>query len=1145
MGAARRGLCAAMLILQVGATCTAAAVCPGDCTADNGVTVDEIITGVQIALGTAATGDCPSFDRNADDRVTIDELIEAVEAALLGCAAPPTRSPSPTSDPTASPTHTTTVSVTQTPLLGPLFTDVTRAAGVDYLQAHDVPAGFDQLSGGAAAADFDDDGWVDLYVTRLDANGLLFRNRSDGTFEDVTRDAALDGVALRSNGAAWGDIDNDGDLDLYVTTLGVQRFRLFVNDGYGRFTEEAGVRRATIETAGGQYGFGIAFGDYDRDGWLDILVTERQPPEADLAEPAPVRLFRNRGEEAPGFFREATQSAGLAGAVDAFAAVFADMDRDGWDDLLLSGKPRSSRVFWNNGDGTFRDGTVASGVESPFGGVGMAIGDYNADGFLDWFTNAAFLNDVWLRNDGARTFTSTRASPAYSGGGAALFFDYDNDTDLDLLTTGATDLHAAALRLRANVDGTFDHVTGAFGAKLQARLPGLLSFDYDNDGDLDVFATRNGGHPILFRNDDAHQNGWLRVRLVGRDSNRDAVGARITVTPVAGGMPQIRSVLSGTNLAAQSETVGHFGLGAGSAPIWEVRVEWPRTQRVQVFSSVTRNTTITVTEPADQTHPAFTETTVAAGVWYRQSKMPAECNRSYGPNNPPPFHCYPRVTTWVHGGAAAGDYDQDGNIDLFVTRLWDPPLLFRNRGDGTFAEVSATAGLGAVRALNGAAWADIDNDGDRDLFASSAGGMANQLFVNDGTGRFNEEAVARGAAVEDGRPHFGTGVAAGDYDRDGWVDIYVADFGLRDPTGARDFGGPSHCRLLRNRGAAAPGYFDDVTVAAGVTVDHLFNPFHAFAPAFVDLDGDGWQDLTVVADSTQSRLFWNNGDGTFSDATHSAGVALTGGEMGSTFGDYDGDGDLDWFVTAISLTDPYASETSGQNPHNVDADDFGNNLYRYDGNRRFTQQRAEAGVAVGHWGWGSVFFDYDNDGDQDVAMVNGVALPPGFEVFDLYHHDPMRFWRNDGTGHLIERAAAVGLNDDGVGKGILSFDYDNDGDLDLYVVNTEGPPRLYRNDGGNVDGWLRVQVEGQVSNRDGYGARLQLTTVAGAAPQIREVGVASHFLGQSEPTAHFGLGPGTQPVASLVVEWPVSGAVQRFTDLPRNSTVVVREPVLP
>ena len=535
----------------------------------------------------------------------------------------------------------------------------------------------------------------------------------------------------------------------------------------------------------------------------------------------------------------------------------------------------------------------------------------------------------------------------------------------------------------------------------------------------------------------------------------------------------------------------------------------------------------------------FTDVTEAAGVTYLQQNLREEgsCLLDGGFDGPGRgTFCDPER---MSGGAAAGDYDNDGFVDLYVTRLDAPDILFRNKGDGTFEDVTAAAGLGAfLLKSNGAVWADIDNDGHQDLYVTTIADTRFYLFMNDGLGGFTEEAISRNAAVETGELHVGFSVAIGDYDRDGWLDIHTNEWGAPLITkGAA----PSHSRLLRNLGETAPGHFEDVTAAAGVLLDDVrsqtdsgMNGSYAFASAFNDLDADGWPDLVVVSDFGNTRLFWNNGDGTFQDGTIEAGVGSDKHGMGSAFGDYDGDGDQDWFVTSTYQINRKCATEHACLPR----ERSGNRLYKNEGGRLFSDATDAVGVRDGGWGWGSVFLDFDNDGDLDLVMVSGMhnAKVPTETVYD-----PTSLWVNDGSGRMKERSTMLGITDTEFGKGVLTFDYDNDGDLDIFIANTGGPPILYRNDGGNALAWLRVRLIGETTNRNGVGARIALKTTPEGPVQIREIGVRSHFLGQSELTEHFGLGEGPQTVAEVIIEWPCSGEVTVLRNVPANSTIVVHE----
>jgi hypothetical protein len=241
--------------------------------------------------------------------------------------------------------------------------------------------------------------------------------------------------------------------------------------------------------------------------------------------------------------------------------------------------------------------------------------------------------------------------------------------------------------------------------------------------------------------------------------------------------------------------------------------------------------------------------------------------------------------------------------------------------------------------------------------------------------------------------------------------------------------------------------------------------------------------------------------------------------MGSTFGDFDLDGDLDWFVTAISRPD----------------EPPGNKLYRYDGFRVFHDTAMAQGVAAGGWGWGATFFDPDNDGDLELMMTNGWYFTDHLE-------EANHLWRNDDGAYTAEIAAAAGMGDISQGRGVAIVDYDADGDEDVYVANNFEVPFLYRNDTGNQNDFLRVRAVGTTSNRDGIGARVTVHVTPTSPALVKEIGSAAHYMGQSERVAHFGLGWGSDPVTQVEVYWPATGELQVFADVPRNAELVATEP---
>lgn len=502
------------------------------------------------------------------------------------------------------------------------------------------------------------------------------------------------------------------------------------------------------------------------------------------------------------------------------------------------------------------------------------------------------------------------------------------------------------------------------------------------------------------------------------------------------------------------------------------------------------------------------------------------------------------------GGVALGDYDNDGHIDVFVTRLRGSPILYRNNGDATFVDVSEEAGFSDfVTNTNGASWADVDNDGHLDLYVTTRLDDQHLFFHNNGDSTFTEQAVERGLALDSGVLRGGQSVNFGDYDLDGYVDVFVTEW-LHYSRSPR---APSaHARLLRNRGAEMPGHFEDVTVEAGVVLSDpdVVDPVPlvplevresyinvSFSAAFVDLDDDGFPDLAIASDFGTSQLFWNNGDGTFSEGSAVAGIGDEGNAMGSTFGDFDGDGRFDWFVTAIF--DPERSQSGRPAPPEYQSY-TGNRLYRNLGDRTFENVTTEAGVQNGFWGWGTAFADLDNDGFLDIIMTNGQDF--GADVPDAdrrFRRTPKRLWRNLGDGTFEEVAEAAGIDTTREGKSLAVADLDGDGALDLFIANNRQQPNLYLNH-GTTNAWLRVKVTGTRSNRDGLGAVVEIEDTAGRT-QVRQIGVATHFLGQSERVAHFGLGADAAPV-TVTVTWPASGEVQVFEEVEPNQVLEVVEP---
>lgn len=489
------------------------------------------------------------------------------------------------------------------------------------------------------------------------------------------------------------------------------------------------------------------------------------------------------------------------------------------------------------------------------------------------------------------------------------------------------------------------------------------------------------------------------------------------------------------------------------------------------------------------------------------------------------------MSEFFGGGAGAGDIDDDGDVDLYVVGGDAAPnCLFENLGDNRFVEVAAARGVGIVQKGSGPAFADVDGDGDLDLFTGGIEGSPSLLFRNDGAS-FGDVTAASGIAITASNT---VSAAYGDYDRDGDLDLFVAHWG--NPR-AHD---TEH--LWRNNGDGtftsasvealiAPGIIEPVArdpVIPGGDIDFTF------APTFADVNGDGYPDLLVTGDFQTSQTFVNNRDGTFTRTTRRE-VLVDENGMGSAVGDYDNDGDLDWFVSAIfNVSDRTGAVLS-----------VGNRLYRNDGAGGFSDVSVAAGIYAGGWGWGSCFADFDNDGNLDLFHVNGwdtvgSGSAPGGQ--NDYRLDRVRMFFSDGDGTFTERAAQVGLTDRGQGRGAICFDSDRDGDIDILITNNDDRALvLYRNDGGNRAAYLGVKLRGLPPNTEAVGARIYVT--AAGKTQMRELNLGSNFVSHDPVEAHFGLGAATE-ASSLQVRWP-DGAVTELTSVPVNRRLVLAHPHRP
>jgi enediyne biosynthesis protein E4 len=494
-------------------------------------------------------------------------------------------------------------------------------------------------------------------------------------------------------------------------------------------------------------------------------------------------------------------------------------------------------------------------------------------------------------------------------------------------------------------------------------------------------------------------------------------------------------------------------------------------------------------------------------------------------------------------GCAFLDYDNDGWMDIFLlcgTRIEGAPpeatnRLYKNNRDGTFTDVTEKSGLHSVGWASGVCVGDYNNDGFEDLFCTYFG--QNKLFRNNGDGTFTD--VTKEAGLLNDTPRWGAGCTFVDYNRDGHLDLFVSNYLQFDFQHVPKPGANSNCNwkgvpvecgprglppgyhsLYRNNG---DGTFTDVSRQAGISE---LRESYGMTAISADFNEDGWPDIYVACDSTPSLLLMNTGKNSFNEEGVLRGVALSddGMEqagMGIGIGDYDLDGHLDIFKTH------FAEDTNG--------------LYRNDGTGNFEDvtRKAKIGVETHYICWGAGMVDLDNDGLPDLFMTAGSVYPQIEKTLPQYaKNNPRVVFRNLGNGtfeELIEEAGP-GIAAAHCSRGCAFGDFDNDGDMDILVINLNEPPSLLRNDIRGDHHWLKIKLVGTKSNRSAIGARV-VVHYAGKK-QAQAVMSQSSFYSSSDPRLHFGLGAAT--IADVEIFWP-SGMHQNFKAVPANQLAVIKE----
>lgn len=456
-------------------------------------------------------------------------------------------------------------------------------------------------------------------------------------------------------------------------------------------------------------------------------------------------------------------------------------------------------------------------------------------------------------------------------------------------------------------------------------------------------------------------------------------------------------------------------------------------------------------------------------------------DRGLDAEDPPPPEDDCETATYMTRGGAVGDVDGDGRLDLFLPHPGGEDRLYLGTLGG-FVRAPFEGAFGA-----GAILFDADGDADLDLFVTSVGFHRPRFYDNDGHGRFAERDAGLTFGFDPNGCHHVFGASASDFDGDGDLDLFTAAWVDADGS-----------RVFVNDGR---GHFTDASHLLGDAAREAAG----LVPFPADLDDDGDVDFVLASDFHYTRHYVGRGDGTFEDLTQTSTIPRIQDAMSVAAGDVDLDGDLDLFFSGIC-------HTVGDG-----CNDFffwtGNKLFLRDGDD-YVDATRDARVQDAGWAWGSALFDADLDGDLDLVVTNG------YDFLARFERDPIDYFDNDGTGVFTERAAEVGLDDRRQTRSVIPFDEDGDGDLDLLVLATDGPPRLYENHAtGDA---LTVHLRGPRPNVYGVGARLFVTLADGRRLR-RDVLAASSYLSTRPLDAHFGLGDST--VSSIEVTWP-DGFVQ-------------------
>jgi len=826
---------------------------------------------------------------------------------------------------------------------------------ISYAQFTDISAGLTGVfSGSSAWGDYDNDGDMDILQNGNTGSArisIIYRNDGSGTFTDIS--AGLTGVSNSS--CAWGDYNNDGYLDILLTGDSGSGYisKIYRNNGNNTFTDiSAGLT--------GVYQSSCAWGDYDNDGDPDILLI------GNTGSGYISKIYSNDGS---GIFTDI--SAGLTGVYRSSCA-WGDYDNDGDLDILLTGDTGSgyiSKIYRNNGNSTFTD--ISAGLTGVNGGS-SAWGDYDNDGdpdiLLTGDSGSGYISKIYS-NNGSGIFTDISAGLTNVRYGSCAWGDYDNDGDLDILLTGYAGAVYYSKIYNNNGGGIFTDISAGLTS---VYMSSCAWGDYDNDGDLDILLTGYTGSgyiSTIYSNDYNVANVSplaptnLQTTVDGDEVSFTWTASTDDHTPAAGlkYLLRIGTTPGGCEISSPMSNSGGWRMipqtGYANSCSWKIK------------TSVLEGS-------------AYYCSVQAVDTAFRGSAFAGELEEGTFTD------ISAGLTGVMDGSCAWGDYDNDGDLDILLTGLTGSvriSKIYRNDGNSTFTDISA--GLTGVYGSS-CTWGDYDNDGNLDLLLTgdSGSGYISKIYHNNGNSTFTD--ISAGLTGV-----YGSSCAWGDYDNDGDLDILLTGY-----TGSARIS-----KIYRNDGNST---FTDIN--AGLT------GVIGGSCAWGDYDNDGDLDIMLTGYTGSeriSKIYRNNGNNTFTDI--SAGL-IGVNQSSCAWGDYDNDGDLDILLTGNTGVGGISK------------------IYRNDGSGIFTDISAGlTSVIEASSAWG----DYDNDGDLDILLTGST----GPAIIS-------KIYRNDGSGIFTDISAGL----TGVYTSSSAWgDYDNDGDLDILLTGYSGSAyisKIYRND---------------------------------------------------------------------------------------------------